>query len=893
MATKYHIVKRGELPSAICKKYGIKLDQLVKLNHLRKNSRGNYLIYVGQKLIISGKTTTSHSKPGGKKPSSKKSNCPKIVHFGLQSDTDSTVFATWDWSRSNTDKYKVVWNYHTGDGVWFIGKEEEITGKQSTYNAPNNAEKVRFKVKAISKKHKVNKKEVSYWTADYTAWKTYDFDNNPPKMPPVPTVKIEKYKLTASLTNLDDLNATEIEFQVIKDNSKTYKSGVVKIKKWAASFSCTIEAGHSYTVRARSKRNKSYSGYSDYSDGSKTIPSTPASIKSIKALSETSVQIEWEKVSNATKCEVQYTTKKMYFDSSSEVKSLTIESKNHAEVTGLESGQEYFFRVRAINEQGESGWSEIVSITIGKAPAAPTTWASTTTAIVGEKVILYWVHNSEDGSSQTTAELELIIGDTKETHTITNTTEESEKDKTSQYVLSTFTYTEGTTIKWKVRTAGITGVYGDWSTQRVIDIYAPPTLSLSITDKAGTSLTALESFPFYINGVTGPATQTPIGYHVTITSTETYSTVDEIGNVKMISAGDDVYSQFYDISENLALEISAHSVDLENGVTYKVTVVASMNSGLTVEESAEFEVAWTDEQYAPNAEIAIDEETLCAYIHPYCDYYPMVYYKVELSTTTGTYVKTSEIITETIEGTSVDDAYTENGDVVYYGTLSSGTGVYFCEVESEVSELVDGITLSVYRREFDGSFVEIGTGILNASNTFVTDPHPALDLARYRIVAISDSTGAVSYTDVPGVIVGETAVIIQWDEAWTEFDTTNEDEMEQPAWAGSMLKLPYNIDVSDSNESDVTLVEYIGRKRPVSYYGTQLGSTSSWKVDVAKEDKDTLYALRRLAVWMGDVYVREPSGSGYWAYIKVSFSQEHCNLVIPVTLDITRVDGGA
>ena len=544
MATKYHIVKKGDLPSPICKKYGISLSQLVKLNHLKKNRYGNYLIYVGQKLIISGKTTTSHSTPD-KKPS----NCPKIIHFGLQSDTDSTVFATWEWSRSNTDKYKVVWNYHTGDGVWFIGEEKEITAEQCTYNAPSNAEKVRFKVKAISKKHKVNKKEVSYWTADYTDWKTYDFDNNPPKMPPVPTVKIEKYTLTASLTNLDDLNATEIEFQVIKDNSKTYKTGVVTIKKWAASFSCTIEAGHSYTVRARSKRNKSYSGYSDYSDGAKTIPSTPASITSIKALSETSVQIEWDNVTNATKCEVQYTTKKIYFDSSSEVKSITVESTTHAEITGLESGQEYFFRVRATNEQGESGWSEIVSITIGKAPAAPTTWASTTTAIVGEKVILYWVHNSEDGSSQTTAELELIIGDTTETHTITNTTEESEKDKTSQYSLSTFTYTEGTTIKWKVRTAGITGVYGDWSTQRVIDIYAPPTLSLSITDNAGTSLAVLESFPFYINGVTGPATQTPIGYHVTITSTETYSTVDEIGNVKMISAGDDVYSQFYDISE--------------------------------------------------------------------------------------------------------------------------------------------------------------------------------------------------------------------------------------------------------------------------------------------------------------------------------------------------------
>ena len=42
---------------------------------------------------------------------------------------------------------------------------------------------------------------------------------------------------------------------------------------------------------------------------------------------------------------------------------------------------------------------------------------------------------------------------------------------------------------------------------------------------------------------------------------------------------------------------------------------------------------------------------------------------------------------------------------------------------------------------------------------------------------------------------------------------------------------------------------------------------------------------------MGDVYVRQPSGSGYWASIKVSFSQTHCEVTIPVTLDITRVEG--
>lgn len=107
-----------------------------------------------------------------------------------------------------------------------------------------------------------------------------------------------------------------------------------------------------------------------------------------------------------------------------------------------------------------------------------------------------------------------------------------------------------------------------------------------------------------------------------------------------------------------------------------------------------------------------------------------------------------------------------------------------------------------------------------------------------------------------------------------------------------MLKLPYNIDVSDKHSSDVELVKYIGRRHPVSYYGTQLGESATWNVEIEKDDSETLYALRRLAIWMGDVYVREPSGSGYWAHISVSFKQTHCNLTIPVTLDITRVEGG-
>ena len=158
---------------------------------------------------------------------------------------------------------------------------------------------------------------------------------------------------------------------------------------------------------------------------------------------------------------------------------------------------------------------------------------------------------------------------------------------------------------------------------------------------------------------------------------------------------------------------------------------------------------------------------------------------------------------------------------------------------------------------------------------------------------MSNATGAISYYDPPGYPVNGNAVILQWDEVWSTFHSGEEGgEIDEIPWTGSMLKLPYNIDISDSHQPDVELVEYIGRMNPISYYGTQRGETSTWTMDIDKKDSETLYALRRLSNWMGDVYVREPSGSGYWANVVVSFSRKHLETVIPVTLEIARVEGG-
>lgn len=996
MANVTYTVKKGDTLSEIAVTYASKIgsnltlnqriNKLVELNDITDKNR----IVVGQVLILSKDSST---------PSSTKktaTNRAIIKVFGLQSNTDRTVYATWTWTKTNTKNYKVKWYYATGDGIWFVGDESEVTSKQSTYNAPSNATGVKFIVKPISKTHKVNNKDTNYWTADWSTAKTYKFSSNPPTQPSAPSTELVKLKLTARLDNLD-INATHIQFLFVYNDTKQFKkSGNIEIKTKSAAISYTVSAGRTYKVKARgyNKKTKDYGPWSDYSSVVNTPPTAPGKWEKVKALSETSVFLNWKNSSKATKYEVQYTTKKGYFDSSNEVQSVTVnEDSNysHAEITGLETGQEYFFRVRGVNDTGNSAWSSIVSVKLGTKPSPPTTWSSSTTVMNTEDLTLYWLHNSEDGSEQTDVQLEIYFGNTKKTYffngngeykiksdgyptilttstrpwyttvpeltstnkylwnyeqveynngyigivnprviatctapssstveeiwdvtvtnyykahssretppttwgtsistinatnkylwnyekvtysdgTIKNSTPrvvatytddnggikkltnyyfnsvaktsvkvyetDDEKYKTTSCVVDISQYNEGVKIKWRVRTKGIINTYSDWSIQRTIDVYDPPSLSMTLTDGSGEDLSNGESifttYPLTIVGDYSPSTQTPIGYHLSIVANESYECENNIGEKIWISSGDEIFSKYYDVSE-LNVLLTPGDATLSNNINYTVKCRVSMNSGLTADDELSFTTELQDEDFEPNCEISINNDDLTAYICPYCH-----------------------------------------------------------DPENEES-LIEGVSLSVYRREFDGTFKEILTGIQNDRSTWVTDPHPALDYARYRIVAISDVSGHVVYYDVPAVPIQEKAVIIQWDDDWRNFETTTEDPLEEPEWTGSMLKLPYNIDVSDANNKDVELIEYIGRSYPVSYYGTHVGQTATWNVEIDREDAETLYMLRRLSIWMGDVYVREPSGSGYWANISVSFSQKHCDLTIPVTLQITRVMGG-
>lgn len=842
---KYVTVESGDTLSAIARDYGkgTTYQQLARYNDIPNAN----LIYVGQKIYLSQQPTSTNN-----------TSKAVIKHFGLQSNTTSTVFATWTWSKSNTENYQAKWEYDSGDGVWFIGSNSTTTDKQSVYNAPANAKRVRFTVKPISKTRTVNNKTSSYWTASWSTAKTYSFADNPPEKPGAPTIEVNGLKLTATLSGITQ-NASIIQFSLHKDRSETaYKTGKASVQTQKASFEFPIAPGSKYSVKCRAYKGGEYSSWSDFSEEKETIPATPKGFTKciLQGSKHDEVHLEWDACTTATGYDIEYAEDQSYFDKTDKTTVKSVENvTQHTFIDEFAIDGEnkkagsWFFRLRAKNASGESGWSAVSTVTTGSVPTAPTTWSSTNTAIIGEPITLYWVHNTSDGSKETKAQIRLVVNDVEEPIiTVEKSTAESEKDKTSKYVLDTTKYPIGATIVWSVSTMGeeLTdgSSYSEWSTARTIYIYEPPTINLSVTVPSGDELTVLESFPFYISAYTEQLLdkQAPIGYYISIIANESYETVDLVGNDKTVLAGEVVYSNYIDTKLDISGEetpvldnipFSAGDVDLENNQSYTIQVIAHMTSGLTAKSEHEFEVAWSESETVcePTAEILIDEDNYSAYIRPYC---------------------------EDLDG-----------------------------------NLIEGVTLAVYRREFDGSFTEIATNLLNEDNKFVPDPHPALDFARYRIVATTVTTGAVTYCDVPGVPVGCSSAIIQWDETWSPFDTSgNESAPSETTWGGSMVKLPYNIDITDKTKKDVELIEYVGRKRPVTYYGTQLGESSSWSMVIPKSDKDTLYALRRLSVWMGDVYVREPSGTGYWATVSVNAPIKHKDVTIPITIDVTRVEGG-
>lgn len=1033
-----YTVQKGDTLTSIATKYakqlGIKankassdgVDKLMKLNPSITNPNK---IYVDQKITIIQIT------PAGKEVKANTSTTPTMKFIGQQANSQDVIYTTWTCDADHVKSFDVCWEYYAGK-VWFTGLVDNVPAtapykKQSTYTPPSNATQVRAKVipysytggaddpenergKTVTKKVKDpnNPKKkidqityVAWWTGKWCKPIVFNLSAKVPDVPPAPTVTIDKYTITARLDNLD-VNASKIQFAIVADDKDFIAISYESITKNSATFMYTLNSDNAdkkdgnkvvttfdnrqYKVRCRSYRDGCSSDWSEYSSSVTTIPAPPVWVdatldkKPVEAKSKTSVCLSWVSVKSAKTYEIQYATNEKYLGGSDAVQSVSgIETTTYTK-TGLETGNTYFFRVRAVNDKGNSEWTETQSITLGVKPSAPTTWSSTTTVTQGGQLIFYWVHNSKDNSRETHATIQMFDGNIDSpddghwqyTKNLDNNTSEDSEIQNRSYVVNTtdknseFYIGNKGKIKWRVQTTGISNEPSDWSVIRTVNIYDEVDFNVSLMIAAGMVTTpsdvsytvtsdadyVVESFPFKVQAEASSTTQAPIGYYLEILSDSDYETVDETGNVKIVVKGDTVYSKYFDEKGILSVILSAGDVDLYPNAGYLVRCTVSMDSGLSAEASTRFYVGFADQEYSPNATVWIDDNYV-AHIKPYLmdtygDAVPDILLSVYRKESDGTFKEIISGIQNLVEGTyanleETQITFTQNAPldvemthlvddqeyVVYWNNESyectsrsvlNSDGTSFIYIGNEVIDdtgVFDNGTnteepfLIMSMLDKTGTYIKRAATFQNkghstevvtvkivanvrVNNVWVIDPHPTLDYARYRIVATDATTGSITCEDLPGYPVDCSSVIIQWNESWSTYSDYHDDGSEitdlstDESWTGSMLELPYNIDVSERNSLDTELVEYIGREHPVSYYGTQLGTSATWNMVIDKEDTETLYALRRLARWQGDVYVREPSGTGYWANVSVSMSQKHRELTIPVSLTVTRVEGG-
>ena len=114
----YVTVEKGDTLPQIAADYAGGYSQYKTLAAINNISNPD-LIYVGQKIYL----TKEAGSGSGSASSSSNSLKAVVQHFGLQSNSNNTLFAMWSWNKpdNETDSYKVSWEYLTENGMWFSG----------------------------------------------------------------------------------------------------------------------------------------------------------------------------------------------------------------------------------------------------------------------------------------------------------------------------------------------------------------------------------------------------------------------------------------------------------------------------------------------------------------------------------------------------------------------------------------------------------------------------------------------------------------------------------------------------------------------------------------------------------------------------------------------------
>ncbi|MEY8460144.1 fibronectin type III domain-containing protein [Eggerthellaceae bacterium 24-137] len=596
-------------------------------------------------------------------------------------------------------------------------------------------------------------------------------------------------------------------------------------------------AGRTYTADCYIKNtynaDHEKSGWSPKSQPVKTKPAAPGR-PTAKAQGDGAV-VSWPKAAGAETYEVEYSDDTGAFgtDQSQTASTEGVTSIPFAE---LEQARAWFFRVRAVNSTGPSNWSPLsAALLLGKPPTAPTVWSSAMNAVKGEKVVLYWKHNTADGSDQAAARLTYNPGTGDRVVVL---------GSEGEYALDTSAFADGTQVLWNVQTAGVTGEYGPKSENRVVRVWEQPTVRIDV-------LPLIARYPFTVTVDPESPTQRAVAIDLSVRAVAEHTVVNPDGTERSVAAGEEVFSRhFANPADPLGIALSAGDITLADGQGYEIIAACAMSSSLTCAATARVDTEFEPLDFMVQGVIE-EHGRYAAEVRPFA---------VELPASEGE--------AEEPAAREAQDEEDEGAEMAY----------------------APDIELSVYRHESDGSMTPLARKLPNDGTVTLVDRHASLGTQSYRVVALDRRTGRIDYDDVSDRVVLCNGIVIQWEGGNAASYYVGDEAADAPDSSGTVLELGKGIKVSYQAAKDGVLRPFIGRRHPASRYGTQLGTGCTLSFSFPRRDSATVALLRELETLMDDCYVREPMGAGYWAMAEVKWDWSADSAVASGTIEVSQVD---
>jgi hypothetical protein len=203
--------------------------------------------------------------------------------------------------------------------------------------------------------------------------------------------KVVPASIAFNWANKPDITSYQMQISVDEAFSNiVYQDSLIKINNCTLD---TLKGGKQYFWRVRAKNIIGWSNWSEIRTFTHQLPATPAVVLPIDKAAQNllTINLSWGSIPNVTNYIVQVATDTSFINlivNDSTLSSLT------KQITGLNDGVRYYWRVAARNVIGTSLFSDIKSFsTIINAPGS-----LTAQAMPSEKIYLKWTDNSNNNS---------------------------------------------------------------------------------------------------------------------------------------------------------------------------------------------------------------------------------------------------------------------------------------------------------------------------------------------------------------------------------------------------------------------------------------------------------------------------------------------------------------